>query len=140
MADLTVTASQVAFVSGTRKTVLAGATITAGQTVYLDVSAGSYKLAQTDGTAEEAGSGDVGIALSGASSGAYFVIQDTGTITIGAGAAPTVGEAYFVSKTAGGIAPDADIVTTNTYRTYLGIGNSTNTLTLQIHVSGAQVA
>lgn len=135
MADLSVTATQVQpgttdaqFAQGT-----AGATITAGQAVYLDAATSTLKLADCDLSAAAAAA--VGIALHGAASGQPLKYQTSGTITIGAGAAPAVGTIYCLSATAGGICPSADLVTTNR-ATVLGVGAATNTIILKIHASG----
>lgn len=123
MADLTVTAANVARVDGgVVKEFNAGATITAGQVVYLDTTVNTWKLAQSDGTAAEAGSDSrTGIALHGATSGQPLAVQETGTITIGATVA--IGTLYCLSAAAGGICPYEDLVSTNKI-TILGIGST----------------
>lgn len=123
MADISITASQVA--RGSTYTIntdyLAGATITAGQAVYVDGS-NTWQLAQCDGTAVEAGSGTFGIALHGATSGQPLAVQTAGLITIGA--TVVAGTPYVISTTAGGIAPFADLASTNRV-TYLGFASTT---------------
>ncbi len=135
MADLTVTASQVQPGTTDAQTALgvAGGTITAGEAVYLDTTVGQYKAAKSDATATAS---VAGIALNGASSGQPLQIQIGGTVTIGAGAAPTVGVIYVLSAaTAGGIAPSTDLASTNRV-SVLGVGAATNTIILKIHNSG----
>jgi hypothetical protein len=67
-------------------------------------------LAQSDGTAAEADA--VGIALHAAGSGQPLSYAATGSvINIGATTAKTT--TYVVSATAGGVAPQADLVSTN---------------------------
>lgn len=106
MADLTVTAANVAFTSGTTASGTAGATITAGQALYLDSATSTLKLAQCDATAAEYAV--VGIALHGSLTGQPLVYARTGsTINIGATTAKTT--TYVLSATAGGIAPQADL-------------------------------
>ena len=84
--DLSITAANVAPSSGAQYADgTAGATITAGQAVYLDTSANTYKLADCDATAATAVI--AGIALNGASSGQPIKIQTAGTITIEIGRA-----------------------------------------------------
>lgn len=123
MADITVTAANVAKVSGaTTETGTAGATITAGKSVYKRNSDSKWLLAQCDGTDEEAGSAGVGIALNGCSDGQPITVLTAGDITIGA--TVVAGTCYFVSATAGGICPHADLVTGNRAR-FLGIGSTT---------------
>ena len=110
MADLTVTAANVLFTSGSQITRNAGASITAGQAVYFDSSASTLKLAQCDGTAAEADA--VGIALHAAGTGQPLTYAAQGSvINIGATTAKTT--TYMVSATAGGVAPQADLVSTN---------------------------
>lgn len=138
MADLSVTASQVlpglesagaTFANGT-----AGASITAGQAVYLDTAAGTYKLADAnDSTATAV---VAGIALHAASTGQPLRIQTAGPLTIGAGAAPAVGMIYAVSATAGGIAPQADL-TTGHRTSIIGVGTATGVITLRIWATNA---
>lgn len=136
MADLTITAAQVLPVSGYRsETRVAGATITAGQAVYRD-SSQTWQLADGDAALTAAAAG---IALNGASAGQPCQVQTGGTITLGAGAAPVVGETYCASLTAGGIAPDADILTGD-FKTILGIGIGSDQVKLGILVSGVASA
>lgn len=133
MADLSITATSV-LAGGGAKTVegVAGASITAGQVVYLDSSAGTYKLADNNSATAAARSPD-GIALNGAASGQPIEVLTRGPITIGA--TMTAGVAYYLSATAGGICPVADL-TTGHYPTILGIATSTTVLSVLIHESG----
>jgi hypothetical protein len=110
MADLTVTAASVLWTSGSKISGIAGATVTAGQAVYLDSVTSTLKLAQADGTAAEAAA--VGIALHAAGAGQPLVYADQGSI-INIGATTTKATTYVVSATAGGVAPQADLVSTN---------------------------
>jgi hypothetical protein len=110
MADLTVTAASVLWTSGTKQTGVAGATVTAGQGIYLDSTTTTLKLAQSDGTAAEADA--VGIALHAAGSGQPLVYASQGAV-INIGATTTKATTYVVSATAGGVAPQADLVSTN---------------------------
>lgn len=129
MADLTITTTQVISDSGTVEQVEAGEAVTAGQSVYR-AAAGTWWLAQHDGTAIQSGAGtSTGIAISGASAGQDFLVQRTGTLTLGAGAAPTPGTVYCVSATAGGICPAAD-VGAGDYVTILGVGKTGNKLAM----------
>jgi hypothetical protein len=110
MADLTVTAASVLWTSGTKQTGVAGATVTAGQAVYLDSTTSTLKLAQSDGTAAEADA--VGVALHAAGSGQPLVYASQGAV-INIGATTTKATTYVVATTAGGIAPQADLISTN---------------------------
>ena len=109
MADLTVTAASVLFTSGTKETAYnAGAAVTAGQCVYFDTTTSTWKLAQADGTAAEAGTGGLGIALHAAGIGQPLAVALNGSI-INIGATTSKAVTYFVSATAGGVAPQADL-------------------------------
>lgn len=116
--DLSITAASV-LASSTAKTkvVKAGATVTAGQVVYLDAVTVTYKLARANavGTASPAG-----IALNGASSGQplKIVIFDP-DFTPGVSATEGV-HLMLSSATAGAIAPAADL-TTGAYPFVFGI-------------------
>lgn len=140
MADITITAASVA--KGTDVTTVsnypAGETITAGQVVYLKSSDSKWWKAQADGTAEESGSGvQVGIALHGSLANQPLVVQTAGTITIGA--TVVVGTTYVVAATAGGIAPHADLVSTNKY-TRVGYGITTGSLQIDVRATGLALA
>lgn len=136
MADLTITpASVVAASDAVKETGTAGATITAGQVVYLDSATTSYKLADSD-SATAAARSPRGIALHGASSGQPLQILRSGSVTIGA--TMTAGLVYYLSKTAGGICPVADIATGG-YATSLGISTSTTVLKVNMTESGVAV-
>jgi hypothetical protein len=133
MADLTITAANV--VSGSPARIArgtAGATLTAGQVVYLDAATSSYKLADNNsGTA--ALRSPSGLALNAAASGQPVSVHMSGPLTIGA--TITAGVAYYLSDTPGGICPVADLAT-GEYPTILGIATSTSVLSVKIHESG----
>lgn len=124
MADLAITAANVTTSSTSITTGTAGAAVTAGQAVYQN-SDGKYYLAQCDGTSAEATV--FGIALCNAAAGQPLTVQTGGDITIGATVAK--GTTYVVSANAGGIAPQADLVSTN-YLSYIGYGKTTSVLTI----------
>ena len=133
MADLSITATSVV-AGGGAKTVegIAGAAITAGQVLYLDSTTNTYKLADNNSATAAARSPD-GIALNGAATGQPVEVLTRGRVTIGA--TMTAGVAYYLSATAGGICPVADL-TTGHYPTILGISVSTTVLDVLIHESG----
>lgn len=140
MADLTVTAASV--LAGTNAEIVrgtAGATITAGQAVYLDTaSTGEWLLADSDSaTVIARGSAKFGIALNGASDGQPLAIQTGGDITIGA--TVVAGTAYYLSDTPGGICPIADLATGD-YITLIGIATSTAVIKIDPLYSGAVAA
>lgn len=133
MADISITATSVA-PSGGAKTVtgVAGASVTAGQVVYNDTTTGTLKLADCD-SATAAARSPYGIALHGAASGQPLTVAISGKVTIGA--TLTAGVAYYLSGTAGGICPVADL-STGDYPTIIGIATSTALLSVKFHESG----
>jgi len=126
MADITVTAANVKVVSGAvKRTENAGATITAGQAVYLD---SSTKWALCDADTEATAACD-GIALHASLDGQPLTVMSGGTLNLGA--TLTVGEPYVVSTTAGGIAPESDLASGD-FVTYLGTALTTANIALKI--------
>lgn len=136
MADLAITAANVVARNGSRtEDRIAGAAATAGQVVYLDEADDRYKLADCDGAA--ALRKPRGIALNGAAVGQPLRIHRSGPITIGATLVP--GTTYYLSPTAGGIAPLADL-SAGDYPTIVGIAISTTVLDVQLHESGVALS
>lgn len=134
MADLTITATSVLAGGGATITEgVAGAAITAGQVLYHDADAGTWKLADCDIASPAAARSPKGIALNGAAVGQPLKILTKGPITIGA--TLTAGVAYYLSGTAGGICPVADLATGD-YPTIIGIATSTTVLDVLFHESG----
>ena len=133
MADLSITAASVLSGAGARRTSgVAGASVTAGQVVYLDTAADNYKLCDVN-SATAAARLPAGIALHAASSGQPLAVHTGGPITIGA--ALTAGVAYYASGTPGGIRPAADN-TTGDYPALLGMATSTTVLNVDIQAPG----
>lgn len=131
--DLSVTAANV--VPGADAVIdrgTAGATVTAGQVVYKESSTGKFKLADNNSATTEVRV-PFGIALNGASAGQPIAVQKAGTITIGA--TLTAGVQYYLSGTAGGIAPVADL-TTGMYPSTVGLATSTTVMKLNFTYSG----
>jgi hypothetical protein len=132
MADITITAANVLGSAAVKKSNgTAGATITAGDVVYLDTAAGTYKLAiaTAEATAKAAG-----IALCDAVAGQPFVFA-TFDSAFALGGTVVVGGAYVVSgAVAGAVAPIADL-TTGAFATLLGIASSTSTIYLSTEAS-----
>lgn len=129
MADLTITAASVDAGANARiVTYDAGAAITAGQVVYKEASSGTLKLADNDSATSEVRS-PLGIALNGAASGQPVSVLTEGNITIGATVAASV--SYYLSSTAGGICPEADIASGD-YNIFLGQGISTTVIKVKI--------
>lgn len=135
MADLSVTAASVlASSTALKASGTAGATITAGQPLYID-SSDSNKLKLADCNASAATSAAVGIALHGASSGQPIAYAfDDSAFT--PGATLTTGQIYAVSQNAGGICPVADL-TTGDYPAVLFVAKSTSQGVLKIVRGGA---
>ena len=137
MADLTITAANVVAGSNARKTSgIAGVAITAGQAVYLSSTTGKYLLADTDSATAEARV-PVGIALNGAAAGQPVEVQTSGDITIGATVA--AGVAYYLSGTAGGICPVADVASGD-YPSIIGMGISTTEIRIDIQAPNVVLA
>lgn len=131
MANLTITAASV--VPGANAVIkngIAGATITAGQPVYLDPASSTYKL--SDNNLAGAESCD-GISLNGASAGQPVDVLGSGDLVIGA--TLVSGTAYCLSATGGMICPQADLVTGNVV-IQLGIAKSTTVLGVRIQQPG----
>lgn len=137
MADLTITAANVASGAGAVKVHgTAGASITAGQAVYLDASDERLKL--TDANGASAGMKDVyGVALHAAAAGQPLTVQRGGSITIGG--TVTAGTIYVASATPGGIAPAADLASGHTV-SIIGVATSASVIALAINNSGAALA
>ncbi len=141
MADLTITAAtiQPATVTGyptATKTGVAGETITAGQSVYIN-SSDSNKIYKSDANASSAAAAAVGIAMHGATSGQPITYCTEGALAFGA--ILTAGQYYVASATAGGIAPTADL-TTGWYSTLLMWGYTTSTAIVRPTATGVAVA
>lgn len=140
MADLLITATSV--IKGSDCDVyngLAGATITAGQAVYLNTTTNRLQLA--DANASLAAANVKGIALHASGDGQPLQIAVSGTLTMttgGAGTTLVVGTPYFLSATAGGLAPPADLAT-GMYTTEVFICKTATTVVMGIKASGALV-
>lgn len=134
MADITVTAANVGVKGPAQlEVVQVGEAVTQGQPLYKLAS--DQKYYKADANASAASAAAKGIAMTAASTDGYAILARSGSINLGA--TLTVGETYFVSATAGGIAPAAD-VTTGWYPRQLGQAVSASELTLA--PSGGTVA
>lgn len=136
MADLTVTATSVAIVSGS--TILdygqCGETITAGQSVYVyDATTNPKTYKKADADASILAAAAVGVAMNGGAVGQPLAVANSGTYT--AGATVVVGKPYYVSATAGGICPASDLATAM-YVTQIGVGSSATVIQLNIKAYG----
>lgn len=132
MSDISVTAASVAPGTGCVQTNgVAGASITAGQPLYVD-TANSNVMKLCDCDASSLAATVAGIALHAASTGQPIAYATDGFLTFNA--VLTAGKAYVASATAGGIAPIADL-TTNWRTSILGVAHSTTSLRLRIYNS-----
>lgn len=125
MADLSVTAANVLKGAGAvTEAGTAGGTITAGMPVY---KSSDNKILATDAdSATVAARQAIGIALNAASDGQPVdYMKMGGEITIGA--TMTAGVTYYLSGTAGGICPLADVGASE-YLSIVGIAKSTTVL------------
>lgn len=134
MADISVTAANVGIKGPcVLKSVQVGENVTQGQSGYFNV--GDTLYCKADANASAATAAAKGVFLSAASANGWAVFAETGAIN--PGATLTVGETYFVSATAGGIAPSGD-VTTGWHPRLLGQATAADTLVLA--PSGGTVA
>jgi hypothetical protein len=137
MADLVIAAASVLYVSGpVDHGQVAGEAFNAGASVYLK-SDGKWYKAQSDGTAEEAGSGAWGMALATAAAvGAKLSVARPGAVvTVGTGAAGTT---YILSRAAGSICPTADAASTDKV-TVVAVGAGSSQLQLGYIYNAGQV-
>lgn len=136
MADLTITATSVVKGTGAiTASEIAGAAITAGQTLYKDPADNKVKLYDADG-ASAAIRTFYGIALNGAATNQPVTVLTDGPITIGATTA--VGVAYYGSDVPGGICPFADLESGD-YPTIIGIGISTTQIRVRPLAAGVVI-
>lgn len=136
MADLTITAADV--IAGQNAKVshgTAGETITAGQAVYKSTTSRKWMKADSNGTLAEARTAG-GIALNGASLNQPIAVLEGGDVTIGATLTP--GVAYYLSDTAGGICPVADVGAGENV-CLLGMAKSASVLAVDIQSPGVSL-
>ncbi len=136
MSNLSITAASVQVASTIPLTRgVAGATIAAGDALYID-AADSNRLKLAVATSAAA-SVFAGIATHAALAGQPILYIPAGAITIGA--TLHVGTIYVVSATAGKICPAADLVAGN-YVTIIGMPSSTTVLEVYPKSSGTALA
>ena len=132
MADLVITAASV--VPGDNADVdrsgYAGEAITAGKPVYFSSTTKRWMLADSNSATVEARKAK-GVALNGAANGQPLAVAKSGDVTIGAVLTP--GVAYYLSDTAGGICPVADIGA-GEYVCLIGFAKSASVLNVSIQV------
>ena len=112
----------------------AGATITAGQAIYLDSSTSTLKLCDADASVTAAAC--VGVALHASLSGQPLQYLTGGQITIGATVA--IGTIYVAAATAGGIAPSTDLAS-GWFTAIIGIATTAAIITVSLNVGGVAV-
>lgn len=133
MTDISITAANVvAGANATRDSGVAGETVTAGQAVYRSSTTNKWMLADNNSATAEAKKA-AGIALNGAALNQPLTVQRSGDIAIGG--TLTAGSAYYLSATAGGICPVAD-VTSGSAVCQLGLAKSSTVLALDIQAPG----
>lgn len=135
MADYSFTAANVTLSSGPQPVdYIAGATITAGQAVYLDTSDNRVKLADADAIATAAA---IGVAAHGASTGQPLKVYGPGSV-VAFGGGFTAGVAVYVSPTAGGLCPVADVLSGDS-PTIVGLPRSTSLVKIICEASGITI-
>ena len=108
-----------------------GATISAGQAVYLDPADNEHKLADNNLSAIAARAR--GIAMTPGVDSGQGMIATNGSIIL-VGTTMAVGETYYAGATAGEIIPDADLTTGNRV-TRLGTAASATQLDLDVRAT-----
>jgi hypothetical protein len=133
MADLVITnTAVVAADTAVKESGLAGETITAGKAVYKSPTTKKWMLADSNsGTVAAKTAG--GVALNGASLNQPVTVAKSGDITMNA--VLTAGATYFLSDTAGGICPDADVGAGENV-CQIGVAKSTTVLSVKIFAPG----
>ena len=131
MADLTQTAANVnGHVGFKTSNIVYGETVVAGNAVYKKATDSKYWKAINSAAADATA---VGIALTGGAADEPGVIQISGPVDLGA--TLTIGEQYYVSNTAGAIAPAADIGT-GEFPFLLGIASAADKLEIKLFGTG----
>jgi hypothetical protein len=112
--------------------VLYGATISAGQPLYLDSTDNEHKLADANASTTTAMAR--GIAVTPGVDAGYGFIARSGSIIL-VGTTMVVGEQYYVGPTAGQIIASSEL-TTGDRVTLLGVAASATQLDLNVKVTG----
>lgn len=139
MADISITAASVlASASATKEfRYNFGATVTAGQAVYLDAATLTWKPQDANvGTTGNERDTVRGIALNGGASGQPAVVC-TKDPDFTPGGTLTPGLAVYVSNTAGGVTHD--VPTTGAYPTSLGVASSAAKMNLNPTATGVLI-
>jgi hypothetical protein len=142
MANLTIAAASVlagANAAIDRRHVFGGASVNAGQIVYLkttEPNPNKWFLADNNATAAEARVA-IGVALNTAAQDQPLAVLTHGDVTLGA--VLTAGVDYYLSDTPGAICPQADIATAGETFCFLGLARSTSVLAFSIQIPGVTV-
>lgn len=137
MADVSITPANVVPGSNTKFEVVdGGGSVLGGYTVYKDTTDGN-KIKACDADVQ-ASAVCAGIVASTGGTNQKLVIYTKGDVTLGSGNL-TVGTTYCVSTNAGGIAPEADLLTGD-YKSILGVAITSSVLRLNINNSGVAEA
>lgn len=115
--------------------VVYGATIPAGEPVYKDAADSEHK--QADASAQ-ATAVIVGVTMTPGVDGGHGIIAISGSIIL-VGTTMAIGEPYVVSATAGGIAPETDLATTE-FVSRIGTAATATQLDLNFRVTAIQHA
>ena len=136
--DITITAANVHSGSAPKiKRVQFGATITAGQVLYLDNADSKYKLADANNTTTTAGADGIVIALTNGADADYGLVAENGLYDVGGSAAE--GKTYVLSDTPGAITLAGDQAA-GWNGTIIGVGAASNQIDLRLYASGQTVA
>jgi len=127
MSDLSITAGNVKLISGPTEDIIAGATFTQGQVAYRAAATEKAGLADNDSATAEVRTVR-GVTLNAASADQPLKLARNGAV-VAFGAILTAGVEYYLSGTAGGICPRAD-VTTGDDPVRIGIALTTSNMQL----------
>jgi len=115
----------------TTRSVEYGATIAAGQSIYLDAT---NKAQLADSNASAVTAAVKGVAMTPGVNGGFGLIAISGAIIL-VGTTMAVGETYYVGATAGSIIPDADL-TTGDFVSRIGTAATATQINLSIEATG----
>lgn len=137
MADLAPVAASVLQSVGSPKIGIAGATITAGLTLYKDAT-DSKKLKAADANASVDTAACVGVAMNNAAPGQPVCYCGEAGDEITLGVTVVKGTRYVLSATAGKICPISDLASGH-WVTDVGIAKDAATIVCDVHPTGIQV-
>jgi hypothetical protein len=136
MADFVIVAANVVPGAGAVLNMgTAGEALTAGQPVALDPASGKYVRADND-SATVALRSPKGICVVGANNNGPLVFQSAGEIALGTTLTP--GAPVFVSATAGGLCPQADLTTGRTVQ-MVGLAKTAAILSMDLNPLGITI-